>query len=1179
MKKIQQLLKTAYASLEPREALQRQVGILLGVSPQAEVLLKRLEIHNVFDLALSTIFQNAAKLLASKDNPTDSLVRYGAVPSDFIDASAENADVVTLAGMDIQVLSGIGPKTAPELKDALQVQTVRDLALWPPFEAAKLIFQEAFNPEGTPGYDKEAPEELLPKAGIYPTERVFYQTIVLDQILDDPAGMKALESAGPVDVTPTAGDDFGFKKPAVGAILTHSQTWYTQGVSLGQLLHSVALAPGESTKIAMLDWSRRTSTNVDENISETERLMNNMNHNRSISEVTQAVAKEAQSGFSNTASRSSAAEVGGGIGGAVGGFLFGAAGGYAQNNTTASSFATSSGRRDITASMLQNIADSTQQNANGARNRRASIVKEVSQSESEKVTTRVITNYNHMHALSVQYYEVVQLYRVVMQLSDIDKCLFIPMKVLNFGDPGVVQRFKSVLAASSLTPIMQQMLLSEAEHFYLKAMTVDSPLPAKPDPTPAPSPPGSPPGGVSYAPHGKYWLRNIQELTAAVGTEVVQPDGQLKLPAGIQVLGFSVSAQSGYYYKTYTIERRNAASISGTAQTTSDVVTFAEPVSLDDIMSFYFKYEYTATTPSFADLYLKVNVKGKVTTIQIPMTCPAGGGIAKVLVVNPGLKGGADLTQHLKANALYYSQAIWKSLDSATLSLLLSPFKFNGKPVMQIIAPEPVAVAGNFLAFRMHSDPVTDPSWAQWLRDHGIDRAAVKQEIVPLPSGGVFAEAVLGRYNSAEKLDMTRFWNWQDSPIPNQAPEIAPVQVITRAQPDDTKPGQLSQPVIQITQPASLPDPTGMSAVLSAIQNGNMFRDMSGLAATIGLAQAGLTAASAGASHAATQAGTNMSTAAQYQLEMMKMILPMIAGAMGIPLGASGGKSNISADGAKYNEGKKLDEAKPPATDKGTGAGTGTGSGTGAGTGTGSGTGSGSGSGTGGTGQGQVIPAVYGSGSHAVDAFNQSLGGGAALSSLLGTILQTILAATPPATPAKPVLTLGQKVPNKSETDTVGAISGKIIRGTPDFAKLVKNTNTDIVFKDEEGTEADKMMSPRMKEKLDKLAELVKAEWTGLKLRVTECWDENNEHSATSTHYEGRGADITVSDVDKSKLGRLGQLAVDAGLDWVFYEDNAHIHVSVKKEESAPEIEEDDQQDEDENNGHGNGNGNGNIDL
>src|SRR4051794_13503187 len=46
-------------------------------------------------------------------------------------------------------------------------------------------------------------------------------------------------------------------------------------------------------------------------------------------------------------------------------------------------------------------------------------------------------------------------------------------------------------------------------------------------------------------------------------------------------------------------------------------------------------------------------------------------------------------------------------------------------------------------------------------------------------------------------------------------------------------------------------------------------------------------------------------------------------------------------------------------------------------------------------------------------------------------------------------LTLGQKVPNKPEKDVVGAAATKIVRGTAEFAALISNTNTKIVFKDE----------------------------------------------------------------------------------------------------------------------------------
>lgn len=103
-------------------------------------------------------------------------------------------------------------------------------------------------------------------------------------------------------------------------------------------------------------------------------------------------------------------------------------------------------------------------------------------------------------------------------------------------------------------------------------------------------------------------------------------------------------------------------------------------------------------------------------------------------------------------------------------------------------------------------------------------------------------------------------------------------------------------------------------------------------------------------------------------------------------------------------------------------------------------------------------------------------------------------------------LQIGQKIPNQPERDVVGAATSIIKRGTSEFSKLVKCTASTIVFKDEEGTGADRMTTSKLEAKLTVLAGLVQAEWSGVKLRVTEASDENMEHGTNSVHYEARGA-------------------------------------------------------------------------
>lgn len=948
-------LKLAYVKLDALHALQIPVSSLLGVSSQAEETLNKLGMSSVYDLATSPLFKGAAEIAASVHGEGNSIIaRIGRVPNTLIDQDSP-ATPAALVNADVVMLREIGPQLATEIKNNLQVETIGDLGRWPPFRAAQVILQAT-----VPAQENiDEASELVPKFGEYPTERNFYRSVVIDHVIT--GDTTDLSRAGPINIEPAISSNFGFKSPAVGAILTFAQSWFAQGMTLGNLLHSVALAPGESTRIAVLDWARRTTAKGVETIGESERLTNVTSHTRAISEVQEAVAKEVQTGFSKSTGSSTTEAAGGGFGLSLGPLTVGGSGSTGTTTTTAESFSSSAGTRNLSATMNQRVSDATQQAASSVRDRRASIVKEVSEEEHETVSTRIIANYNHMHALTVQYFEVIEIYRVTVQLQQAERCLFVPMELVNFTD-AAIERYQGVLAAAAINRRAKELLESEfgtvsiepavvmrppknifdsisdldrvlipatrmrariSERTETPTASEEQPI-APVSPTPATSP------MIMTAPNPLIWAKEEIARAARITMVKVTKTGRntIYLPGSTEIesLSFALQAQNNSPVSLSNVQILTSMGEPVTLTSIGPVdFSLANSIPLQEIK----QIRVTSTNTSHQSGRMTLNLRfGSANfTITLPVEISPNATAQQLCRILPN-DTSAELKIHLEQHRLHYSQAIWRSLDPSTLSLLLSPFSFEGRPVADQIDPMPIMVAGNYLVFRMPSfvetlgihspreaaddSPLAESfkKWHEWLNERGLILGgdAAREQLVPIPTGGVFAEAVLGRSNSAERLDATRFWNWQDSPIPLQPPEIAAIQMGSRTQPTDVSPGQLSSPILNITNPTSLPEPTGVGAIISALQNGSMFRDMSGLASTAGLAQSLSANATSASTEAGRQAAANLAVAAQKDIEEKRIAAQLALAAMGLPSASAGTPKNISESGALLNTANAMDK-------------------------------------------------------------------------------------------------------------------------------------------------------------------------------------------------------------------------------------------------------------------------------
>lgn len=711
--------------------------------------------------------------------------------------------------------------------------------------------------------DPNVPDVGLPLGSV-----TTYRTVSITEVT--PAPVDPAELTAPLDLL-GPGAERRATEPAVGVVLDIEQAWRMKGLALGRLVHSLSLAPGEVTQVAMVDWDRSSGGTTSSDVSEQEASDRAVDRSRDTVEVTRAVADQVTGGGSSASSFS--AHTAAGVGG-LAGFL-GASGGASADTSVAFGCNWNTGSRSASAASLDQVRQATSQQVSNVRSRTATLVQEVSQSESERFTSRVVANYNHMHALNVQYFEVLQVYELAARPVRADRCIFLPMDVMRF-DPVNVVSYAVPLARAALA--MGRTALAAAVQTHVAANGgLAARLAALDDEI----------GMLRYS-------RAQAEQAARESSSQAQARVAEEL-ASLQAQIDALAAQRESLEAQLDGVRRELATVPSPPETPlpSWVIAPIDPnaavrtqlrVRENDLaaalgmlegerqsrrMAMQAASEAAGRAAAGSDRQHQMELAGfgqRINDLEMQRNA---------IRIGQGAETDA-LLRELNEDGLAFNQALWLQLDPATIATMVGGYSHEGEAIADTLDPRPVVIEGNYVGYRW-GFPDTEAGRtagavfeARYLAEHPAP--AVDTRVVP--TTGLFAEATLGLANAGEKLDLTRFWHWDQDTIPILPTAIDQLQSRTRAVRAEARADQLGAPSVAA---ATLPDfPAGPSHALAGVIASSMFRDMSGGSSIRKLLETGQAQAAKGTSNAMQLAHENIGAV----LDHVEQLLPEVLGAL-----------------------------------------------------------------------------------------------------------------------------------------------------------------------------------------------------------------------------------------------------------------------------------------------------------
>ncbi len=725
---------------------------------------------------------------------------------------------------------------------------------------------------------------------------------VVGRAISPPPGRSRLDCERPVDWD----DDPTIYQActiAHGHVLRFKQEWVADGYSMGSLLYSLPLAPGQKKQIAVVDWERRESAARTEILEERERLDASISRDRDISEVVSGTIRESTRGGSSASSGSFAAGLGiGAILGPVGGLL-----GVGGGTSSAESEAWQNSSRDTSATALNQLRDRTVQSASAVRSQRSSVVQTVTQGERVVATTETVANYNHCHAITVQYFEVLRHLLVRQRLVDVQECLFVPLLMSWFTQDKAL-RWRNTLVSTVPRPLQGGFgALDRIANNYVgsdlptgryaeeQLEIVEGELQLRFQ-LARPRDQGDNFDAAAWSPLLKLFGFNPADFHAQFIRDQQFKDRVFLEQLGPRIASTVVSRLRVHALKAdgSTVDLRidptlltrfaNDQALFVTLRMAGDLPPVARaeikavvisaqlelpgfPFVLDVlpagsraiVESGTLRYRTAHHADAlFRDSFIRNDLTGS-DDVRIPTP------LNRQELRNPREEDkelARNLLDHLNENIERYHHVVWARMSADRRYMLVDGFEApnsGGRSVASVVDNELLGIVGNCLVLPVSRGFHLDPTYNQDtenpvdLLEHYQPNTPLEPSRVALPTRGVYCEAVMGACNSCEVKDETRFWRWEESPIPDAPPQILPTSTDTRrAEPPDLTAKDFPNAIVAMQATPTAPDPTGLGAVLQLLGQSGAFRDITGLEGT----QRNAAAALEGAFQTATTFGT-----------------------------------------------------------------------------------------------------------------------------------------------------------------------------------------------------------------------------------------------------------------------------------------------------------------------------------